>query len=132
LTKSNYTELVQLHEKYGGPDFEILGFPCNQFGSQEPGTNEEIKKFVEQFKVKFPLFDKVDVNGDGAAPLYKFLTASIGETVLGIPYNRILWNFAKFLVDRDGVPVKRFGSKTNPLSFEDDIATLIKSTQSNL
>lgn len=128
MTKQNYTELVQLYEKYKDQDFVILGFPCNQFGAQEPGTNEEIKEFVKQFNVTFPLFDKVDVNGDSAHPLWKFLTGSIGEVMLGVPYNRILWNFAKFLVDRDGIPVKRFGSKTNPLSFEEDIASLIKSS----
>jgi len=128
LTKQNYTELVQLYEKYKDQDFVILGFPCNQFGAQEPGTNEQIKEFVKQYNVTFPLFDKVEVNGDGADPLWKYLTMSITETILMIPYNRILWNFAKFLVDRNGVCVKRFGSKTNPLSFEEDIASLIKST----
>jgi len=104
----------------------ILGFPCNQFGAQEPGNNQEIKEFTKKFNVEFPLFDKIDVNGESAAPLFKFLTNSISETVLFITYNRILWNFAKFLVNGDGVPVKRFGSKTNPLSFEEDIASLIK------
>jgi glutathione peroxidase len=116
-----------LYEKYKDQDFVILGFPCNQFGAQEPGTNDQIKEFVKQFNVTFPLFDKIDVNGDGADPLFKFLTGSIGEVMLGVPYNRILWNFAKFLVDRNGFPVKRFGSKTNPLSFEDDIVLVMKS-----
>jgi len=117
-----------LYEKYKSQDFVILGFPCNQFGYQEPGTNEEIKTFVKQYNVNFPLFDKIDVNGDKAAPLFKFLTGSISESILMIQYNRILWNFAKFLVDRNGVPIKRFGSKTNPLSFENEIVTLLKST----
>jgi len=107
LTKQNYTELVQLYEKHKNQKFVILGFPCNQFGNQEPGTNQEIKDFVKKFNVEFPLFDKVDVNGKNADPLYKFLTNSISETALMITYNRILWNFAKFLVDKDGFPVKK-------------------------
>jgi len=118
-----------LFEKYKDQDFVILGFPCNQFGNQESGTNEEIKEFVKQFNVNFPLFDKIDVNGDTADPLFQFLTGSISESILGVTYNRILWNFAKFLVDRNGIPVKRFGSKTAPLTFEEDIASLIKSTK---
>lgn len=72
------------------------------------------------------MFDKIDVNGDGAHPLYKFLTQSISEQMLMITYNRILWNFAKFLVDENGIPVKRFGSKTAPLSFEEEIVKLLK------
>jgi len=80
---------------------------------------------VKKFNVEFPLFDKVDVNGKNADPLYKFLTNSISETALMITYNRILWNFAKFLVDKDGFPVKRYGSKTPPLSFDQDITDLI-------
>lgn len=104
----------------------VLAFPCNQFGNQESGTNEEIKEFVKKFNVQFPMFDKVDVNGSNAHPLWKFLTLSISEQMLMINYNRILWNFAKFLVDQNGVPVKRFGSKTNPLSFEEEIVKLLK------
>jgi glutathione peroxidase len=76
----------------------ILGFPCNQFGSQEPGTNEDIKEFVQKFNVTFPLFNKIDVNGKNADPIYKYLTKSITETTLRVTYNRIIWNFAKVLI----------------------------------
>ncbi|XP_062211214.1 probable phospholipid hydroperoxide glutathione peroxidase 6, mitochondrial, partial [Phragmites australis] len=77
LTNSNYTELGQLYEMFKNQGFEILAFPCNQFGGQEPGTNEEIVQFVcTRFKAKYPIFDKVDVNGDDAAPIYKFLEFS--------------------------------------------------------
>jgi len=105
--------------------FIILAFPCNQFGFQEPKSNQDIREFANGFGVKFPLFDKINVNGESAIPLYKFLTKSISETVLYITYNRIAWNFAKFLVDKNGNPVKRYSPKQNPLSFENDILNLI-------
>ncbi|VVB05094.1 unnamed protein product [Arabis nemorensis] len=77
LTNSNYTELAQLYQKYKNHGFEILAFPCNQFGNQEPGSNEEIVAFAcTRFKAEYPIFDKVDVNGDKAAPIYKFLKSS--------------------------------------------------------
>ncbi|KAH1223365.1 putative phospholipid hydroperoxide glutathione peroxidase [Glycine max] len=120
LTNSNYTELNQLYEKYKGKGLEILAFPCNQFGAQEPGTNEEIVEFAcTRFKAEFPIFDKVDVNGDNAAPLYKFLKSSKG----GLFGDSIKWNFSKFLVDKDGNVVDRYAPTTSPLSIEHTMTT---------
>nr|CAD1835133.1 unnamed protein product [Ananas comosus var. bracteatus] len=122
LTNSNYTELSQLYEKYKDQGFEILAFPCNQFGGQEPGSNEEIVEFAcTRFKAEYPIFDKVDVNGDNAAPLYKFLKSSKGS-LFG---NSIKWNFSKFLVDKDGNVVDRYAPTTSPLSIEKDIKKLL-------
>ncbi|XP_058082162.1 probable phospholipid hydroperoxide glutathione peroxidase [Magnolia sinica] len=122
LTNSNYTELNQLYDKYRNQDFEILAFPCNQFGSQEPGDNEQILDFVcTRFKAEFPIFDKVDVNGDDAAPVYKFLKSSKG----GIFGDSIEWNFSKFLVDKDGNVVNHYKPEITPLSFEEDIKKLL-------
>ncbi|KAG2312261.1 hypothetical protein Bca52824_023818 [Brassica carinata] len=115
LTNSNYTELAQLYQKYKDHGFEILAFPCNQFGNQEPGSNEEIVQFAcTRFKAEYPIFDKVDVNGDTAAPIYKFLKSSKG----GLFGDGIKWNFAKFLVDKDGNVVDRYAPTTSPLSIE--------------
>ncbi|XP_010540797.1 PREDICTED: probable phospholipid hydroperoxide glutathione peroxidase [Tarenaya hassleriana] len=122
LTNSNYTELAQLYEKYKGHGFEILAFPCNQFGNQEPGSNEEILQFAcTRFKAEYPIFDKVDVNGQTAAPIYKFLKSSKG----GLFGDGIKWNFAKFLVDKDGKVVDRYAPTTSPLSIEKDIKKLL-------
>ncbi|OAY75732.1 putative phospholipid hydroperoxide glutathione peroxidase [Ananas comosus] len=122
LTNSNYTELSQLYEKYKDQGFEILAFPCNQFGGQEPGSNEEIVEFAcTRFKAEYPIFDKVDVNGDNTAPLYKFLKSSKGS-LFG---NSIKWNFSKFLVDKDGNVVDRYAPTTSPLSIEKDIKKLL-------
>ena len=90
----------------------MLGFPCNQFGAQEPGTDEEILEFVTtKFGVDFPMFSKIEVNGDGACELYRLLTAAApepdGSTAIG-------WNFTKFVVDRDGTPLRRFGPADTP------------------
>ncbi|KAK1353355.1 Glutathione peroxidase [Heracleum sosnowskyi] len=118
LTNSNYTELADLYQKYKDQGLEILAFPCNQFGGQEPGTNEEIANFVcTRFKAEYPIFNKVDVNGSDAAPLYKYLKSVKGD--------EIEWNFAKFLVDRDGKLVDRYASLTTPLSFENDIKKVL-------
>ncbi|KAI9117970.1 hypothetical protein K1719_011112 [Acacia pycnantha] len=122
LTNSNYTELGQLYEKYKGKGFEILAFPCNQFGAQEPGSNEQIVEFAcTRFKAEFPIFDKVDVNGDSAAPVYKYLKSSKG----GLFGDSIKWNFSKFLVDKDGNVVDRYAPTTSPLSIEKDIQKLL-------
>eukprot|EP00252_Welwitschia_mirabilis_P023202 TRINITY_DN6514_c0_g1_i1.p1 TRINITY_DN6514_c0_g1~~TRINITY_DN6514_c0_g1_i1.p1 ORF type:complete len:234 (-),score=29.11 TRINITY_DN6514_c0_g1_i1:278-979(-) len=99
FTNSNYTELNVLYGRYRDKGLEILAFPCNQFGGQEPGTNEQIEQFAcTRYKAEFPLFDKVDVNGDSAIPLYKFLKSSKG----GLFGDDVKWNFTKFLVDKDG------------------------------
>ncbi|KAF2935281.1 hypothetical protein DAI22_04g220500 [Oryza sativa Japonica Group] len=115
LTNSNYTELSQLYEKYKVQGFEILAFPCNQFGGQEPGSNEEIVQFAcTRFKAEYPIFDKVDVNGNNAAPLYKYLKSNKG----GLFGDSIKWNFSKFLVDKEGRVVDRYAPTTSPLSIE--------------
>lgn len=122
LTNSNYTELSQLYEKYKSKGLEILAFPCNQFGAQEPGSVEEIQNFVcTRFKAEFPVFDKVDVNGATAAPIYKYLKSSKG----GLFGDGIKWNFSKFLVDKNGNVVDRYAPTTSPLSIEKDLLKLL-------
>ena len=107
-----YTGLEQLHEKFADRGLRVLGFPCNQFGGQEPGTAEEIKTFCSvSYGVTFPMFEKVDVNGDDRHPLYAALTQlADAEGHSG----DIRWNFEKFLVGRDGTPVSRFSPLTEP------------------
>ncbi|KAG6495924.1 hypothetical protein ZIOFF_043757 [Zingiber officinale] len=115
LTSSNYTELSHIHEKYKAQGFEILAFPCNQFGGQEPGSNSEIKNFAcTRFKADFPIFDKVDVNGPDTAPIYRFLKSSAG----GFLGDLIKWNFEKFLVDKNGKVVERYPPTTSPFQIE--------------
>ncbi|KAF2297812.1 hypothetical protein GH714_003561 [Hevea brasiliensis] len=122
LTNSNYTELNQLYEKYKDQGLEILAFPCNQFGEQEPGSNDEIQEFVcTRFKSEFPVFGKVEVNGENGFPLYKFLKSG----KWGIFGDDIQWNFAKFLVNKDGQVVDRYYPTTSPLSLEHDIKKLM-------
>jgi glutathione peroxidase len=119
-----YAGLEILYKKYKDKGLVVLGFPCNQFGSQEPGTEKEIETFCEtRFGVTFPLFSKIDVNGDKAHPLYEFLR-SAKPGLLGT--EAIKWNFTKFLVDRKGEPVKRFASKDKPEDIEKDIEKLIE------
>ncbi|KAE8672487.1 putative phospholipid hydroperoxide glutathione peroxidase [Hibiscus syriacus] len=102
--------------------FEILAFPCNQFGGQEPGNNEQILEFAcTRFKAEYPIFDQVDVNGEKAAPIYKFLKPSNG----GLFGDSIKWNFSKFLVDKEGNVVDRYSPTTSPLSIEKDIKKLL-------
>jgi len=117
----NYTQLQQLQAKYGERGFTVLGFPCNQFGKQEPGTNTEIKEFVKKYGVTFPLFDKIEVNGVGAHPIFKFLRAKL-KGILG---SSVKWNFTKFLCNREGIPIERFGPPTSPMSFESSIVKLL-------
>ncbi|CAN6721999.1 unnamed protein product [Malus baccata var. baccata] len=115
LTSSNYSELSHLYEKYKPQGFEILAFPCNQFGGQEPGSNGEIKQFAcTRFKAEFPIFDKVDVNGPSTAPVYQFLKSSAG----GFLGDIIKWNFEKFLVDKNGKVVERYPPTTSPFQIE--------------
>jgi glutathione peroxidase len=111
-----YKGLETLHEKYAEKGLAILGFPANDFGKQEPGTDSEIGEFCQKnYGVKFDMFSKVVVHGEGQCPLYKFLTSS--ETNPEFP-GEIKWNFEKFLIGRDGKIVKRFGSKVAPESEE--------------
>jgi len=107
-----YKDLQALHEKYAERGLAILGFPCNQFGKQEPGTAEEIAAFCEKnYGVAFDLFAKIDVNGENAAPLYQYLTGD--DTGLD-DTGPVKWNFEKFLIDRDGKVIARYRSKVNP------------------
>jgi glutathione peroxidase len=109
-----YSGLEQIYKQYKDNGFEILAFPCNQFGEQEPGTNEEIKNFCSsKFDVNFKLFDKIDVNGSNKSPLYSILT---DNEVTGKA--DIKWNFEKFLIDKDGNIVARYASKVEPTSKE--------------
>jgi glutathione peroxidase len=118
-----YQGLESLYEKYKDQGFLVLGFPCNQFGSQEPGTEDEIKNFCEMnYGVKFPLFSKVDVNGSNAHPLYKFLVKA-KPGILGT--EGIKWNFTKFLIDRQGNPVKRYAPSDKPEAIENDLKTVL-------
>ncbi|KAK7792481.1 hypothetical protein R5R35_013865 [Gryllus longicercus] len=111
LTPTNYKELNELYEEYkDSKGLRILGFPCNQFAGQEPGGSEEIQCFALKSNVKFDLFQKVDVNGDNASPLWKYLKMKQGGT-LG---DFIKWNFTKFIIDKNGQPVERHGPKTDP------------------
>lgn len=117
-----YKGLESLYEKYKDEGFVILGFPCNQFGGQEPGSNEDIQNFCDiTFQVTFPMMGKIDVNGEGEDPLYTFLKKEQG----GLFGNDIKWNFTKFLVDRKGNVVDRFAPQKSPESFEDSIKALL-------
>ena len=120
-----YAGLEELHRAYKDRGLEVLGFPCNQFGEQEPGTAEEIGAFCERnYGVSFPLFAKIDVNGPSMHPLYRFLTES-KPGLLGT--RRIKWNFTKFLVDRDGYVVSRFAPATKPRDLAAPIEGLLDS-----
>lgn len=118
-----YKGLEALYQKYKDRGLEVLGFPCNQFGKQEPGSAEEIGGFCERnFGVSFPLFAKVDVNGDNAHPLFTHLKQQ-APGILGT--ESIKWNFTKFLVGREGEVVKRFAPKDKPESLESAIEALL-------
>ncbi len=118
-----YGELQSLYEKYGNEQFEILAFPCNQFAGQEPGNNEEIVNFCQlNYKITFPVFSKIDVNGKNTAPLFAYLKSQC-PGILGI--SAIKWNFTKFLVDKKGVVVKRYAPMTPPGKIAQDIEKYI-------
>ncbi|KAL3162853.1 hypothetical protein ABBQ32_009306 [Trebouxia sp. C0010 RCD-2024] len=112
-----YKELGELYSKYQKQGLVILGFPCNQFGGQEPGDNKEIKQFAKSKGAEFPMMGKVEVNGAGADPLYDFLKSQQG----GLLTSDVKWNFTKFLIGKDGEVRKRYGSVTTPASIESDI-----------
>lgn len=113
-----YKGLQELYTKYHDRGLEVLGFPCDQFGHQEPGNDDEIKSFCKlNYGVSFPLFSKIDVNGDNAHPLYKFLKNEKG----GLLGDAIKWNFTKFLVDKQGKVVERFAPTTTPEKMTADI-----------
>jgi glutathione peroxidase len=119
-----YAGLEKLYEQYRDRGLVVLGFPCDQFGHQEPGTEEEIQEFCSlNYGVSFPMFAKIEVNGDDAHPLYKWLRSEKG----GVLGNRIKWNFTKFLVDRDGNVVNRYGSVTKPEKLASEIERVLSS-----
>lgn len=109
--------MIELHNRYSEQGLRVLAFPCNQFGGQEPGSNQEIKKYAARHGVLFDMFSKIDVNGAGAHPLYVYLKSQQHGAIT----DSIKWNFSKFLCNRAGKPVKRYGPSTDPLSCEDDI-----------
>ena len=114
--------LEALYKEYKDKGFTVIGFPSNQFGGQDPGTNEEIRSFCQlNYGVTFPMMGKIDVNGDNAAPLYTFLKKEEG----GILGDDIKWNFTKFLVDKYGNVIKRYAPTTTPESIKDDIEKLL-------
>ena len=118
-----YKGLEELYEKYEDKNFVILGFPCNQFHEQEPGSAEEIKSFCENnYDISFPLFEKIEVNGENTHPLYKFLK----KKATGFLWTEsIKWNFTKFLIDKQGNVITRYGSSTKPKDIEADIVELL-------
>ena len=118
-----YEGLEALQRKFAEQGFEVLGFPCNQFGSQEPGNAEEIANFCKlTYDVTFPVLKKVEVNGDGASPLYDWMKAE-APGLMGS--KSVKWNFTKFLIDREGKVVRRYGPTDAPASIEKDIAKLL-------
>ena len=111
--------LEELHQAYGGKGLVVLGFPCNQFGAQDPGSNSEIAQFCQlNYGVSFPMMAKIDVKGTSADPLYQWLTKE-APGILGS--TSIKWNFTKFLVGKDGTVIKRYGSTTAPEKIASDI-----------
>lgn len=140
---SQYAELEQLYKKYQAQGLVVLAFPSNQFASQEPGTDEEIQNFCQvNYGVTFPVFAKVDVRGETAQPLYKYLVEEkgfaglefLGDKLAGflksnlpefLVGDAIKWNFTKFLVDKNGKVVKRYESMVNPLDIAPDIENLL-------
>ena len=120
-----YKGLEELYQKYHEQGLMILGFPCDQFGHQEPGTDEEIANFCStKYDITFPLMSKIEVNGASAHPVYKFLKSEAG----GILGDGIKWNFTKFLVSRNGQEIRRFAPTTTPQALEKDITEFLSQT----
>ena len=115
LTEGDYAEMSTLHSRYHAQGLRILAFPCNQFASEEPGTNQEIKQFAAERGAKYDIFSKIEVNGENTHPLYIYLKLVQNSG------SSIEWNFTKFLCNRKGAPVKRYGPNESPLSAEKDI-----------
>lgn len=116
--------LEELNKKYREEGLVVVGFPCNQFGSQDPGSNEEISGFCQlNYGVSFQIMEKVNVNGDDAAPIFKYLKKAAG----GFITDSIKWNFTKFLISRDGKTIRRYAPITTPKKLEKDIVEMLKS-----
>lgn len=117
-----YKGLEELYKKYKDQGLAVIGFPCDQFGHQEPGSNEEIASFCEMnYGVSFPIMEKIEVNGKKASPIFKYLKSKAG----GLFGSRIKWNFTKFLISRDGQTIKRFSPIKNPKSLEKYIEKML-------
>ncbi|MFD2826117.1 glutathione peroxidase [Leeuwenhoekiella polynyae] len=117
-----YEGLEALYEKYRDQGLEILGFPCNQFGNQEPGSADDIEAFCQvNYGVSFTMFDKVDVNGSQTHPIFKYLKSELS----GLLGSKIKWNFTKFLIDKNGKPIKRYAPITKPQKMEASIKRLL-------
>lgn len=115
--------LQELYEEIGNDNFEILGFPCNQFGGQDPGTDQDIASFCSaNYGVSFPMFSKIDVKGDNAHPLFNYLT----KEQKGLLTEDIKWNFTKFLIDKDGKVIDRFAPQKEPAKIKKEIEKLIE------
>lgn len=118
-----YEGLEKLYNEYKDSGFSVLAFPCNQFGAQEPGSTADIVDFcTTRFQTTFPMFEKIDVNGDNAHPLYKHLKSTV-KGIMGT--ERIKWNFTKFLINREGDVVARYGSQKKPADIAKDISSLL-------
>lgn len=118
-----YGDLQNLYEKYEEKGVTVLAFPCNQFGGQEPGESNEIQEFCDlRFKVKFPIFDKVDVNGENTHPLFSYLKEEL-PGLLGS--KKVKWNFTKFVIDKDGKPFKRYAPKDPVSKIEEDLKNIL-------
>ena len=119
-----YIGLQELQEKFKDSGFSVLAFPCNQFGGQEPGSSEEIQEFCTvNYGINFPIFEKVDVKGEDAHPLFKYLTSE-KKGLLGS--ESIKWNFTKFLINKEGKPIARFAPNTTPEKISKEIENLLK------
>ena len=119
-----YEGLEKLYQKYKDQGLVILGFPCNQFGNQESGSSADIKEFCEvNYGVSFPLFEKIEVNGENAHPIFKYLKSILSGGIFG---SRIKWNFTKFVINSEGIPVKRFSPTTKPEKMEKTILELLQ------
>lgn len=117
-----YEGLEALYKKYKDKGFVVLGFPCNQFGNQEKGNANEIEEFCQvNYGVSFPIFEKIEVNGKQAHPIFKYLKSELG----GLFGSRIKWNFTKFVIDKNGKPVKRFAPTTKPEKIEPFIQSIL-------
>ena len=117
-----YAGLQELYSEYKNRGVVVLGFPCNQFGGQEPGGKKEIDVCLANYGVDFDMFEKIEVNGENTHPLYKYLKSELK----GTPGEKIKWNFTKFLIDADGKPIKRYAPTTKPEKIKKDIEKLLK------